>query len=202
MGDKIKKQAKVKEPIRIRYKALNNGNQSIYLDFYYDGRREYEFLKLYLVPETSAANREANKETLKLANAIKAQKIVELQNNAHGFSIGGQRGKANLVEYIEAIAEKKREQAGGSARGSYQFYMALAYHIRKYSGDKTIFRHVDRELLSGVCGIHKVGEKQVERTAFGRQYPTAVYTETVVGTLHGHRRRYHYGQSVFADQAG
>ncbi len=33
MGDKIKKQAKVKEPIRIRYKALNNGNQSIYLDF-------------------------------------------------------------------------------------------------------------------------------------------------------------------------
>ncbi len=149
MGDKIKKQAKVKEPIRIRYKALNNGNQSIYLDFYYDGRREYEFLKLYLVPETSAAGREANKETLKLANAIKAQKIVELQNNVHGFSIGGQRGKANLVEYIEAIAEKKREQAGGSARGSYQFYMALAYHIRKYSGDKTIFRHVDREYCLG-----------------------------------------------------
>ncbi len=112
---KSKNRQRSKEPIRIRYKALNNGNQSIYLDLYYDGRREYEFLKLYLVPETSAANKEANKETLKLANAIKAQKIVELQNNAHGFSIGGQRGNDRFF--------------GGSPMGT--FTMSIAYYGRK-----------------------------------------------------------------------
>ena len=100
---------KVKEPIRLRVKKLANGNQSLYLDFYFDGKREYEFLKLYLLPETSVANREANKETLKLANAIKAQKIVEHQNNTHGFSIGRTKSKANLIEYVEKMAEKLQE---------------------------------------------------------------------------------------------
>ena len=37
---------KVKEPIKLRVKKLANGNQSLYLDFYYEGKREYEFLKL------------------------------------------------------------------------------------------------------------------------------------------------------------
>jgi hypothetical protein len=51
---------KVKEPIKLRVKKLANGNQSLYLDFYYEGKREYEFLKLYLIPETSPANKEVN----------------------------------------------------------------------------------------------------------------------------------------------
>ena len=37
-----------KEPIRLRSKKLANGNLFLYLDFYRDGKREYEFLKLYL----------------------------------------------------------------------------------------------------------------------------------------------------------
>ena len=56
MATKNKEIAKVKEPIRLRIKKLANGSQSLYLDFYFEGKREYEFLKLYLVPETSAAN--------------------------------------------------------------------------------------------------------------------------------------------------
>lgn len=77
---------KIKEPIRIRTKKLNNGNESIYLDIYVEGKREYEFLKLYLVPEKDRITKNRNAETMKLANAIKAQKIVEIQNNRHGFS--------------------------------------------------------------------------------------------------------------------
>ena len=38
-------------PVRIRFKELENGNKSIYLDIYYERKRRYEFLKLYLVPE-------------------------------------------------------------------------------------------------------------------------------------------------------
>ena len=40
-----------KEPVTIRFKELANGNKSIYLDIYMDGKRSYEFLKLYLIPE-------------------------------------------------------------------------------------------------------------------------------------------------------
>ena len=45
-----KKVIKAKEPVRIRFKELQNGNKSIYLDIYRNGKRTYEFLKLYIVP--------------------------------------------------------------------------------------------------------------------------------------------------------
>lgn len=52
-----KKTTKAKEPIRLRMKNLKNGNKSLYLDTYRDGKRSYEFLKLYLVPETDKNTR-------------------------------------------------------------------------------------------------------------------------------------------------
>ena len=48
----MKEKNNTKEPVTIRYKELANGNLSIYLDIYKDGKRAYEFLKLYLPPET------------------------------------------------------------------------------------------------------------------------------------------------------
>ena len=59
-----------KESIRIRKKTIASGNQSLYLDIYRNGKREYEFLKLYLVPEKTRADKEKNRETMKLAEAI------------------------------------------------------------------------------------------------------------------------------------
>jgi len=122
---------KIKEPIKLRIKKLANGNQSIYLDFYYEGKREYEFLKLYLIPKTSLTNKEANKETWKLANAIKAQKIVEIQNNVHGFSNRGAKSKANLIEYVEMLADRKLKKSGGDKRGTSMSYIALNHHLKE-----------------------------------------------------------------------
>lgn len=65
MGRK-KKEIKMKEPVRIREKRLNDGNVSLYLDMYYMGARKKEGLKLYLVPEVNAAAKLQNKNTLKL----------------------------------------------------------------------------------------------------------------------------------------
>lgn len=59
-----KKVSKAKEPVRIRYKNLANGNKSIYLDIYLNGKRDYEFLKLYLVPEASSEAKIQNENTL------------------------------------------------------------------------------------------------------------------------------------------
>jgi integrase len=155
---------KVKEPIRLRIKKLANGNQSLYLDFYQEGKREYEFLKLYLIPETSAANKAANSETLKLANAIKAQKIVELQNNRHGFTFGGLKSKTNLVEYIENFADKKVELAdeNGGRPGVYYGYKSLAYHLKRYSGNKTTFKEVDKKYCMGFIEYLKTAKVRYE----------------------------------------
>ena len=83
---KKKKALKAKEPIKLRAKSLSNGNKSLYLDIYKDGKRTYEFLRLYIIPEVDETAKARNANTLQAANAIKAQKIIELTNDEAGVT--------------------------------------------------------------------------------------------------------------------
>lgn len=67
-----------KERIRLRTSTLNDGRQSLYLDFIKDGRRVRERLQLYLLPETSNKERAANKRTMKEAEERRAERLKEL----------------------------------------------------------------------------------------------------------------------------
>ena len=46
---RVKNHTKVKEPIRLRMKPLSDGSKSLYLDIYRDGKRTYEYLKMYIM---------------------------------------------------------------------------------------------------------------------------------------------------------
>ena len=74
-----------KEPIRLRKRKTSTGNISLYLDIYLNGKRSYEYLKMYLIPERTRADKAKNQETLQLAEAIRAKRIVELRNGEFGF---------------------------------------------------------------------------------------------------------------------
>ena len=50
-----------KSNITLKYKEIDNGKKSIYLDYYKDGKRIREALHLYLLPEASKKNIIANK---------------------------------------------------------------------------------------------------------------------------------------------
>ena len=164
---------KVKEPVRIRLKKLVGGNKSIYLARFSGGRYEYEFLRLYLKPERTTADRDANAETMRLANAVKAQRIVELQNTAHGFSLCTGRSKVSVVEYIRDFAEKKRQKAGGGKRTTAANYLALARQIEDYSGPKTVFRQIDKRYCESFIEFLRSarnrnnGKSLKENTQFG-----------------------------------
>lgn len=67
-----------KESIKLRKRKMPTGNTSLYLDIYRNGKREYEYLRLYLIPEKNRQDKEKNRETMKLAEAIKAKRTVEL----------------------------------------------------------------------------------------------------------------------------
>lgn len=60
-----RKQSKVeKSPFKLRRRKLADGRESLFIDHTVDGRHEYEFLKLYLIPETSVkAKREKRENT-------------------------------------------------------------------------------------------------------------------------------------------
>lgn len=97
-----RKMSKPKELIKLRQKPLRGGGASLYLDIYQDGRRAYEFLRLYLIPERSTLDKVQNRETLRTAQAIKAQRLVEMQNTANGLPNHTTKGRVNLVAYAEA----------------------------------------------------------------------------------------------------
>ena len=67
-----------KSHITLKYKEIDNGKKSAYLDYYKDGKRIREALHLYLLPKTSKRNIAANKRTMKEAEAARAAKEDEL----------------------------------------------------------------------------------------------------------------------------
>lgn len=141
-----RKAVKAKEPIRIRFKELANGNKSIYLDYYKDGKREYEFLKLYIIPEKNTSAKIQNEETLRTANAIKAQRVVSLQNGQHGFSQSGIKGRTNFISYLRLQAEKYDEKGSKAYATSVRNTIV---HLIRYKGEKVQMKNVDKKYLLG-----------------------------------------------------
>ena len=141
-----KKTPKAKEPIRLRQKNLSNGNKSLYLDIYRNGKREYEFLKLYIIPETAGdlTAKERNKQTIIQANAIKAQRIIELTNDEAGIK-NTNRAKMLLSDWMKHFQELKANKSGGL-----QYQIAFTIHLlRQYGGDKIRLCDVDKSFCEG-----------------------------------------------------
>ena len=138
---KIPKQPKVKEPVRVRYKTLSDGSQSVYLDIYRDGRRQYEFLKLYLIPETSAAAKTQNKTTLAAVNTIKSQRIIELTNNAAGLKNTSHRSKMLLLDWMQTYKESQEKKG---VRGSGKLIGNTMNVLRSFN-EKAAMRDINRD---------------------------------------------------------
>lgn len=148
MARKAKSTPKAKEPIRLRQKQLANGNKSLYLDIYHNGRRAYCFLKLYLIPEIDKAAKLANENTLRAANAIKAQKIIELANGQANITDNSARAKMLLTDWI-AQFEKYCADKGQSPKYS-QLAHAMLKHLKNYIGNaKTRLKDVDKAFCIG-----------------------------------------------------
>ena len=151
---KQKQTVKLKEPVRIRFKQLSNGNQSIYLDYYtgdvirkenyVGGKRKYEFLKLYLTPERTREDKAKNEATLALAKAIQSKRIVEVQNDAHGFQ-NTNKSRVNLLDYLENIGKQSAEQG---SRNYARTVLNTVRVLKLFRGDYIAFRDVDKEFLS------------------------------------------------------
>ena len=113
-----------------------NGRQrkeSLYL-LYVDGKkRHYEFLKLYLFekPKTNI-EREHNKETQKLAEAIHAKRILDQQSNAHGF-VSSVRSKVGFLAYFKMLVDKKYDSIGNHGN-----WLSTYKHLVDFLGNNDI----------------------------------------------------------------
>ena len=125
---------------------MPTGNVSLYLDIYLNGRRTYEYLKMYLVPELTRADREKNRETLKLADAVRAKRVVELRNGQFGFQ-PTTSPSIRFFDYYRAMCEKR---LGTESRGNWGNWYSCLHHLKKYEKRETItFADITPEWVQG-----------------------------------------------------
>lgn len=105
-----RKSGRLKEPVRVRTKKLADGSESYYLDIYVDGKRSYEFLKMYHLPEVNVRVREQNRATRAAVETIKSQRIIDITNSKVGIKTKSAWAKLALADWMErfyALQERK-----------------------------------------------------------------------------------------------
>jgi site-specific recombinase XerD len=109
------------------------------LDIYYAKRkRKKEFLGIYLEPNEDKTYRN---EKLKLAENIKAKRMIELTNEEFGFP-SKDKQKQNFVEYFKLQMERK----GRNTKSTWSNTLNYLLHYTKGS---IPFNHIDTNWLEG-----------------------------------------------------
>jgi len=133
-----------------REKKLKNGKLGLYLDFYppiinletnRPTRREHLGLYIYARP-TGETQRDFNKETKFLAEAIRAKRQLELQSTVYGF-VPSQNKRKNFIEIFKGICEGKKK----NSQGNYNFWNAVYAQLTKFAGETVPFRRNRRKIL-------------------------------------------------------
>ena len=144
-----KKQIKLKEPVKIRLKKVAGGNQSIYLDIYWKGVRKYEYLKLYLIPEINPLCKEQNKETMAVAERIKAERIKAL----HGHGIKDwdtvKQGSMLLTAWIKKYCEGGVGIKKSSLHCRYEMLNTIEKYLEEAGKTFISLEEVDAEFCRG-----------------------------------------------------
>lgn len=96
-----------KSPIKLRRKKLSNGEESLYLDIYFNGQRKYEYLKLYIRKATTPEQRDINKRTILAAEQIKSQRLMDLMDNSSEFFAKTSKQRYNIVDFIRSLSDTK-----------------------------------------------------------------------------------------------
>lgn len=125
--------------LRERTKA---GQISLYLDYYHRGKRQYEYLRLYLFasPRTTV-ERAHNKQTRQLAETIKAKRYLEIQNGIYSFS-NLALSENSFLSYFELLTEKRKDSPG-----NYGNWVSALRHIQAFSRADIRFSDLDRKWL-------------------------------------------------------
>jgi len=86
---------------------------SLYLVYHYGSgqKRQYEHLKLYLYDKPkNVIEKDHNKETLQLAEAIKAKRVLDSQSSSHGF-VSNVKTKIGFLAFFQSLTDKKFESS-------------------------------------------------------------------------------------------
>lgn len=91
---------KIKEKVHINQRPVKGGGFALHLDYRVGGKRVREFLKLYLIPAKTPADKIKNSETLRLATEIKNRRILELETGELNVQMPKKIESILAVDYL------------------------------------------------------------------------------------------------------
>lgn len=142
---RVRKPAKVKEPIRLRMKELADGSKSLYLDIYRNGKRSYEYLKMYIIPETDDNARKRNAATMTAANTIKSRRIIKLTNGEAGIKRTDDKEMVLLLDWMNIYMENQQKRG---KKDGHQIKVAIQI-LKEYAGERVTMDEVDKTFCQG-----------------------------------------------------
>lgn len=137
-----------------------NGQISLYLDYYHKGKRQYEYLRLYLdAKPRTPEERNQNKKTLQLAETIRAKRQIEIQNGVFGVN-DLERINSSFLAYFEVLAEKRKDSDGNHGN-----WLSALKHLKKFPKGNVKFSEIDKQWLEEFSHylVHKAETKRDER---------------------------------------
>ena len=168
---KKKKEIKVKEPVRIREKTLGDGTISLYLDMYHKGNRKKEGLKLYIIPETTPAAKLQNKNTRRLAEQIKAQRILDIQKDGLVDWEKLKKSRITLVSWLEDFVTCEVQLSPSGVISKRNAKVRVEEYLASIGKPDMRLADVDREFCRGfvaflrTCKSHRGKETISDTTA-------------------------------------
>ena len=142
----IKDTSNRREPVKVRTRAMKTGGASVYLDINHNGVRRQVRLNIFLRPEKTREDKQWNKDQLKLADAVKSQYIIEIQNGTYGIKDMERKGKTNLVKFCIEMTESYKDN-GQSACANLMDKMTRK--LIAYKGESITLNQVDKDFLLG-----------------------------------------------------
>ena len=135
--------------VTLRQKKISKGRQSLYLDFYpaiphpetgEPTRREFLGLYLFDKPK-NPFDKQSNKETLQLAENIRAKRQIEIQAGNYGFLNTRQKAETDFVQYFKQIVETK---TGGNKNG----WQTAFNYFEMFTGGKLTLSNLNEDLCN------------------------------------------------------
>lgn len=178
---------KEKELVTLRAKTLTKGGKSLFLDYSIDGVRYKDYLKMYLVPERTKLDRFQNEETMKIAQAAKAKKTLDLESGSAHIR---RKSEKDVLLYDFIIQQAKDYAARG--HDSYGLTLGkIAKWVQKYP-KRASLRTVDKEYLMGFVSFlqkNDIADNTVHmyfanlNTIFNRAYRAGILDENPISRM-------------------
>lgn len=165
--------------MNVTLRERQKGNKiSLYLDLYENGKRRYEYLKLYLhaKPENGKLTKEQkdhNEKTMALADAVRSKRLLQFKNEEFGFR-DTEKSKGSFLTYFETLTEKRR-----NSQGNWGNWDSTLKHLKNYAKFDVTFKEVDKHWLEGFKNyLHRYGSGEKERP-LSRNSQSSYYSKVV-----------------------